>query len=93
MSKSLLASLLVLLSLSGCGGSEKKTEFVFIRHNGMAARAAKNIKIPAVVEKPNGETVMDEVDIGGFYLISPDLKDKPIEQVVKELKAQEVKKP
>lgn len=85
MRKSLWASLLGLALLTGCGGSEKKTEFVFIRHNGVAARCADNIKVRAVIDKPDGTTVLDWVNIGGFYMIAPDLKDKPVEQVVKDL--------
>lgn len=97
MSKLRLASLLVLPLLLGCGGSEKKTEFIFIRHNGVAARCADDVTVRAVVDrpKPDGtiETVVDKVNIGGFYLISPDLKDKPVEEVVKELKAEVVPAP
>ena len=80
MWKALLSGMLFALVLSGCGiGPQVKDRIVFVRNQGVAARVTKNVKVPVEVEK-DGETYTDEIDIGGFYVISPDQKSKSEEK-------------
>lgn len=71
-----LSMALALLLLSGCNaaiGPKTEDHIIFIRHDGVAARAAENKKVLAIVEK-DGKVYRQYIDVGGFYLISPDLK-------------------
>lgn len=70
----LTACLLGLASLPGCGlsvGPKVEDRLIFIKHKGVAARVAKNVKAELVIEK-DGKTFRQTLDIGGFYVISPD---------------------
>ena len=72
-------ALLGLGLLSGCNfslGPVTKNELVFIKHKGIAARVAKSVKVPVIVEK-DGKTFTQTLDIGGFYLVSPDEVPEP----------------
>jgi hypothetical protein len=80
MWKALLSGISFALALSGCSiGPQVKDRIVFIKHDGVAARVTKNVTVPLEVEK-DGQAYTEEKDIGGFYVISPDLKEKKAEE-------------
>lgn len=66
---------LALVWLSGCVtlGPKVRTDIVFVKHQGVAARVAESVKVKLIVEK-GGQAHTQEMDIGGFYVISPDLE-------------------
>ena len=65
-----------LLVLSGCTiGPKVKDRIVFVKAGGVAARVAKNLKAELIVEH-DGQVYTETRDIGGFYIISPDLKEE-----------------
>lgn len=81
----LLASLLVLCSLSGCGiyptiGPVTEQRIVFVKYKGIAARVVENASVQVEVSDDAGKVTQKKMDVGGFYLISPDMKDdgKPV---------------
>jgi hypothetical protein len=66
---------LVLLTCSGCElslGPRTTNNIVFVRHEGVAARVTENKKVKVVLEQ-DGKTYEATIDIGGFYVIAPDL--------------------
>jgi hypothetical protein len=72
----LTAALLGLAWLSGCApsltlGPKVEDRLVFIKHKGIAARVAEPLQAKLIVEK-DGKTYTQKMDIGGFYVISPD---------------------
>jgi hypothetical protein len=74
-----LACLPGLLWLPGCEfsvGPQTQTKIVFVRYQGIAARVIESKKVQVAIEK-DGSTYTDTVDIGGFYVISPDQKPEP----------------
>lgn len=46
-----------------------------MRHKGIAARVTESKKVKVEVEK-DGKTYTDILDIGGFYIIAPDVKEE-----------------
>ena len=64
------------LALSGCGltvGPRVEDRIIFIRHQGVAARVAESKEVEVIVEK-DGKVYRQKMDVGGFYVISPDQK-------------------
>ena len=64
--------------VGGCGltlGPRVEERIIFVRHQGVAARVAESKEVEVIVEH-EGKVYRDRVNIGGFYVISPDLKDE-----------------
>lgn len=75
--RKIIVAFFVLL-LSGCAatvGPQVKQEIIFVKHKGVAARVAKSVKVPLILEH-DGKTYYEEKDIGGFWVISPDVKEE-----------------
>jgi hypothetical protein len=66
-------------ALSGCGeitlGPRTETNVIFVKHKGIAARVIENKTVKVKVEA-NGKTYTQKIDIGGFYIMSPDVADE-----------------
>lgn len=74
--RKLAAAGLLMFCVAGCGltvGPKVEDRIVFIKHQGIAARVAESKKVNVLVEK-DGKTYTQSMDIGGFYVISPDMK-------------------
>lgn len=74
--------LLVPSWLSGCAvslnpsiGPTVEKRITFVKYKGVAARVIENTTALVGVEKEDGTVDEMKMDIGGFYLISPDLKN------------------
>lgn len=73
-----LLCLSCLVLLSGCGltlGPKTESNFLFIKHKGIAARVAEDVKVKCIVEK-DGKVYEAKINLSGFYVISPDLKEE-----------------
>ena len=75
----MLAALLVLAFLPGCGeitiGPRTRTDIVFVRNHGIAARVAENKRVMLTVTDDEGHVYQKVMDIGGFFVMSPDEVD------------------
>lgn len=71
--------LLGLASLCGCGlsvGPQVEQRIIFVKYQGVAARVMESKTVKVTVTDANGHTYVDKIDIAGFYVISPDMKDE-----------------
>lgn len=78
--RKLAAAGAVLLMLSGCTlsptiGPRVEDRIVFVKYKGVAARVSENKSVEVIVEK-DGKVYKQKMDIGGFYVISPDMKEE-----------------
>src|SRR4029077_10239419 len=74
--------LLALCCLSGCGlslnpsiGPTVEKRVTFVKYKGIAGRITEKTIALVGVQKEDGTVDEVKMDIGGFYVISPDMKD------------------